>query len=47
MHHYSVENYNEALKFILDKDRFSGRLGKKEKFQIETEFPTYISIVTS
>jgi hypothetical protein len=43
MHHYSVENYNEALKFILDKDRFSGRLGKKEKFQRETEFPTYIS----
>ena len=43
MHHYSIENYNEALKFILDKDRFTGKLGRKENYQRETQFPTYIS----
>tara|TARA_B110000003_G_scaffold45394_1_gene43213 strand:- start:1168 stop:2025 length:858 start_codon:yes stop_codon:yes gene_type:complete len=43
MHHYSLKNYNNALKFILDENRFSGRLGKKEDFERSTEFPTYIS----
>ena len=43
MHHYSIENYNEALKFILDKDKFTGKLGRKESYQRETQFPTYIS----
>ena len=42
-HHYSFKNYDEALKFMLDKHRFSGRMGKKETFTRETEFPTYIS----
>ena len=43
MNHYSIENYDEALKFILDKDRFSGKFGSKKSFTRETEFPTYIS----
>ena len=43
MHHYSLKNYSNTLKFILDKNRFSGRLGKKEGFERSTEFPTYIS----
>ena len=43
MNHYSIENYNQALKFILDKDRFSGKFGEKNSFTRETEFPTYIS----
>ena len=43
MNHYSIENYDEALKFILDKDRFSGKFGAKKSFTRETEFPTYIS----
>tara|TARA_B100000242_G_scaffold290847_1_gene263000 strand:- start:526 stop:1380 length:855 start_codon:yes stop_codon:yes gene_type:complete len=42
-HHYSFKNYDEALKFMLDKHRFSGKMGKKETFTRETEFPTYIS----
>ena len=28
---------------MLDKHRFSGKMGKKETFTRETEFPTYIS----
>ncbi len=43
IHHYSLKNYSNALKFILDKNRFSGRFGKKESFKRSTEFPTYIS----
>ena len=43
MHHYSLKNYNEALKFIFDEHRFSGRLDKKENLKRKTEFPTYIS----
>ena len=43
MNHYSIENYDQALKFILDKDRFSGKFGEKSSFTRETEFPTYIS----
>ena len=43
MNHYSIENYDQALKFILDKDRFSGKFGEKNSFTRETEFPTYIS----
>ena len=43
MNHYSIENYNEALKFMLDKNRFSGKFGEKKSFTRETEFPTYIS----
>ena len=43
MHHYSLKNYDEALKFIFDKHRFSGRLDKKENLKRKTEFPTYIS----
>jgi hypothetical protein len=43
MNHYSIKNYDEALKFMLDKDRFSGKFGKKSSFTRETEFPTYIS----
>ena len=42
-HHYSFKDYDEALKFMLDKNRFSGKMGKKETFTRETEFPTYIS----
>ncbi len=42
-HHYSLNNYNEALEFMLDKDRFSGKLDKKNNYIRETEFPTYIS----
>ena len=42
-HHYSFKNYNEALEFILDKNRFSGKLDKKKLYDRETEFPTYIS----
>ena len=36
-------DYNEALKFMLDKNRFSGKMGKKNTYTRETEFPTYIS----
>jgi hypothetical protein len=43
MHHYSLKNYDEALKFIFDEHRFSGRLDKKENLKRKTEFPTYIS----
>ena len=43
MNHYSIESYDEALKFILDKNRFSGKFGEKSSFTRETEFPTYIS----
>tara|TARA_B110000008_G_scaffold6654_1_gene6555 strand:+ start:330 stop:1187 length:858 start_codon:yes stop_codon:yes gene_type:complete len=43
MHHYSLKNYDEALKFIFDEHRFSGRLDKKENLKRRTEFPTYIS----
>ena len=43
MHHYSLKNYDEALKFIFDEHRFSGRLDKKENLKKKTEFPTYIS----
>ena len=43
MNHYSIENYDQALKFILDKDRFSGKFGEKNSLARETEFPTYIS----
>ena len=43
MHHYSLKNYDEALKFIFDEHRFSGRLDKKDNLKRRTEFPTYIS----
>ena len=43
MHHYSLKNYEDALKFIFDEHRFSGRLDKKENIKRQTEFPTYIS----
>ena len=43
MHHYSLKNYDNALKFIFDEHRFSGRLDKKENIKRQTEFPTYIS----
>ena len=43
MHHYSLKNYDEALKFIFDEHRFSGRLEKKENVKRRTDFPTYIS----
>ena len=43
IHHYSLENYDNALKFICDEHRFSGRLDKKENIKMRTEFPTYIS----
>ena len=43
MHHYSLKNYDNALKFIFDEHRFSGRLDKKENLKRRTEFPTYIS----
>ena len=43
MNHYSLKNYNDAFKFMLDKDRFSGKFGEKNSFSRETEFPTYIS----
>ena len=43
MYHYSIENYDNALKFILDEKKFSGKLDLKEKFENNTEFPTYIS----
>ena len=43
MHHYSLKNYDEALKFIFDEHRFSGRLDKKENLKRKTEFPTDIS----
>ena len=43
MHHYSLKNYDEALKFIFDEHRFSGRLDKKENVKRRTDFPTYIS----
>ena len=33
MHHYSLKNYDEALKFIFDEHRFSGRLDKKENLK--------------
>ena len=42
-HHYSLKDYDEALEFMLDKDRFSGKLDKKKNYTRETEFPTYIS----
>ena len=42
-HHYSLKDYDEALEFMLDKDRFSGKLDKKNNYIRETEFPTYIS----
>ena len=42
-HHYSFKDYNEALKFMLDKNRFSGKMGRKNTYTRETEFPTYIS----
>ena len=42
-HHYSLKNYDKALEFMLDKDRFSGKLDKKNNYTRETEFPTYIS----
>ena len=28
-HHYSFKSYDDALKFMLDKNRFSGKMGKK------------------
>ena len=43
LHHYSLENYENALEFLLDKHRFSGRLDRKENLERQTEFPTYIS----
>ena len=43
MHHYSLKNYDNALKFIFDEHRFSGRLDKKDNLKRRTEFPTYIS----
>ncbi len=43
MHHYSLKNYENSLKFIFDKHRFSGKLDRKENFTRKTEFPTYIS----
>ena len=42
-HYSSVNNYNDALKFILDKNRFLGKFGKKEDFKNIIEFPTFIS----
>ena len=42
-HHYSFKSYDDALEFMLDKDRFSGKMGKKNTYTRETEFPTYIS----
>ena len=43
MHHYSLGDYDNALKFIFDEHRFSGRLDRKENIKRKTEFPTYIS----
>ena len=43
MHHYSLDNYDNSLKFIFDRHRFSGRLDRKENLTRKTEFPTYIS----
>ena len=42
-HHYSFKSYDDALEFMLDKNRFSGKMGKKNTYTRETEFPTYIS----
>ena len=42
-HYSSVNNYNDALKFILDKNRFLGKFGKKENFKNIIEFPAFIS----
>ncbi len=43
LHHYSLKNYDNALKFLFDEHRFSGKFDKKENYQRRTEFPTYIS----
>ena len=43
LHHYSLEDYENALDFLFDKHRFSGRLDRKENLGKRTEFPTYIS----
>lgn len=42
-HHYSFKTYDDALEFMLDRNRFSGKMGKKNTYTRETEFPTYIS----
>ncbi len=42
-HHYSFKSYDDALEFMLDKNRFTGKMGKKNTYSRETEFPTYIS----
>ena len=42
-HHYSFKTYDDALEFMLDRNRFSGKMGKKNTYARETEFPTYIS----
>ncbi len=43
IHHYSLKNYKNALKFLFDEQRFSGKLDIKENYIRRTEFPTYIS----
>jgi len=41
-HHYSLDNYDQALEFMLDYNKFSGRLDKKENLK-QAEFPAWIS----
>ena len=40
---YSLKNYDEALKFMCDEKRFLGKFDKKNMYERETQFPTFIS----
>ena len=43
IHHYSLESYENALEFLFDEQRFSGKLDIKENYIKQTEFPIFIS----
>jgi len=40
---YSLKDYDEALKFMCDEKRFLGKFDKKNMYERETQFPTFIS----
>jgi hypothetical protein len=43
INHYSLGSYENALEFLFDEQRFSGKLDIKENYIRQTEFPILIS----
>lgn len=43
VHHYSLKSYDNALEFLFDEQRFTGKLDIKENYVRQTEFPIFIS----